>query len=72
MAAAGIRPQASAVIFRQRPSLQEHLSPGIEDEYTEGPMQQRLSVSFHLLHGPNFFIKFVHKHHRVCYHHRSF
>jgi hypothetical protein len=59
MAAAGIRPQAAAVILGQRSLLQQHFTFTVKDKNAEGPVQVRFPVRFYFLHGAYRLIPFI-------------
>ena len=48
MGAAGIGPQAAGVVLPCRPFLQQQLPVIIDEEYREGPVQQRCGMGFGL------------------------
>jgi hypothetical protein len=54
-----IGPASTAVVFFQRPPLQQHLSLVIENENTESPVQESLLMSFHFFHGAQGLIFFI-------------
>jgi hypothetical protein len=50
------------VIFRRGPSLQEHLSLRVEDEYGDRAMQESKLMSATFFLGPDLLVVFVYKH----------
>ena len=59
--AAGIAPQATAVIFAESPLLKQHFALVIEDKYTESAMQEPFLMNLQLLHGTYGFVVGVYK-----------
>ena len=71
VAAARVGPQAAAVVLLQRPSVDEQFAAAVEHEDAERPMEHPLTVGFHLFHGAELSVLWIHKNHifdhRICF-----
>ena len=61
MAAAGVGPQASAVVFVQSAPMKQQFTLAVEHKNAERSVQDTFAVGFHFLHGAQWVIFWIYE-----------